>query len=91
MLSCLSPVQLRADQLAGDTIWATHTAVPGNGKPILPLVSRHQGLGKARRAMIRVLYRHARKVSRTASYFVRQGDGEEGKQASISLHVMTYE
>jgi hypothetical protein len=45
VLSCLSPVQLRADQLAGDTIWATHTAAPGNGKPILPLVSRHQGQG----------------------------------------------
>jgi hypothetical protein len=41
--------------------------------------------------MIRVIYRHASKVSRAAPSLVRQGDGEGGKQASISLHVMAYE
>jgi hypothetical protein len=41
--------------------------------------------------MIRVLYRPASKVSRAAPSLVRQGDGEGGEQASISLHVMAYE
>jgi hypothetical protein len=41
--------------------------------------------------MIRVLYRHARKVSRAALSLVRQGDGAGGEQAPISLHVMDYD
>jgi phosphoglucomutase len=34
VLSRLAPAQLHTDQLAGDTIRATLTAAPGNGKPI---------------------------------------------------------